>query len=424
LALTEGVMKAMLLSKLKITVCVTMLALIAGVGASGLVYHVVAQETKQAASTGSAVGQFANDDLEALRLEIKALRLENEALRKSLQATRERVKTLENKEQPRRENQKIVVTSPQAKDVAITQPYVCKIHSGRHINVRALANGYVMETLVKEGQAVKKGDVMFKIEPTRYKAKYDADKAEFDLAELELKYTEDMRKKQAVSDNEVAVYKAKWARAKAKMELAKADLNFTEVKAPFDGLVDRLHEQVGSLINERDILTTLSNNSVMWVYFNMPETRYLEYMADRSQTNEIPRIELKLANGSKFQYLAKNVLVEAQISSETGNIAFRADFDNPKGLLRHGQSGTVLIHQTLKNALVIPQRAVFEILEKRYVYVVDKESVVHKREIVIQNESEDIFVIKSGLGVNDKIVLDGVRQVRDGEKVKYELRKP
>jgi membrane fusion protein (multidrug efflux system) len=82
------------------------------------------------------------------------------------------------------------------------------------------------------------------------------------------------------------------------------------------------------------------------------------------------------------------------------------------------------MHQTLKNALVIPQRATFEKLDKRYVYVVGKDGVVHQREIVIQNESEDLFAIKSGLDVNDRIVLEGVRQVRDGEKVEYEFRKP
>jgi membrane fusion protein (multidrug efflux system) len=102
----------------------------------------------------------------------------------------------------------------------------------------------------------------------------------------------------------------------------------------------------------------------------------------------------------------------------------RADFQNPSGLLRHGQTGNVLINRTLKNALVIPQRATFEILDKRYVYVVDEDHVVHQRAIVIQNELDDIFVIKSGLDVNDKIVLEGVRQVHDGEKSEYEFREP
>ena len=114
--------------------------------------------------------------------------------------------------------------------------------------------------------------------------------------------------------------------------------------------------------------------------------------------------------------------IEAKFNNETGNIPFRADFPNPDGLLRHGQTGNVLIHRTLNNAIVIPQRATFEILDKRYVYVVGEDHVVHQREIVIQHEMDDIFVIKKGLGVDDKIVFEGVRQVRDGDKVEYEFR--
>ena len=215
-----------------------------------------------------------------------------------------------------------------------------------------------------------------------------------------------------------------WHKAQAKAKLAQAELNFATVKAPFDGIVDRLHEQQGSLVKEGDILTTLSDNSLMWVYFNVPEARYLEYMAGLGQDKEDPQIELVLANGNKFQQTGKIGAIEAKFNNETGNIPFRADFPNPDGLLRHGQTGTVLIHRTLNDAIVIPQRATFEILDKRYVYVVDKDDVVHQREIVIQNELEDIFVIKKGLDVDDKIVLEGIRQVRDGEKVEFEFRQP
>src|SRR5262249_14135719 len=115
-----------------------------------------------------------------------------------------------------------------------------------------------------------------------------------------------------------------------------------------------------------------------------------------------------------------------------GNIAFRADFENPKGLLRHGQTGTILIHRTLKNALVIPQRATFELLDKRYIKVVGEDGVADQRLITIKHELEDIFVIDSGLDVKDKIgldvkdkiVLEGVREVEVGRKVEYEFRKP
>lgn len=327
------------------------------------------------------------------------------------------------------EQQKIVATSPKAQDVTITQRYVCQIHSQRHIEIRALEEGYLEEITVKEGQAVKKGDVLFRVVPTLYKAKWDAESAEARLAELELQFTQGLADKNVVSPNEVALYKAKLARAKAKAELAKAEFNFTEVKAPFDGIIDRLSQQQGSLVKKEDLLTTLSDNSLMWVYFNVPEARYLEYMGAKAQGTDSRQIELVLANGSKFPHASTNVTVEGQFNNETGNIPFRADFPNPEGpngqrLLRHGQTGNVLIHRPLKDAVVIPQRATFEILDKLYVYVVGEDNVVHQRWITVEHELDDIFVIASGLKLKDRIVLEGVRQVHDGQKVEYEFHKP
>jgi membrane fusion protein (multidrug efflux system) len=327
-------------------------------------------------------------------------------------------------EKPHQEHHKVVVTIPQAKGVTITQRYVCQIHSQRHINVCAMENGYLEAISVKEGQAVKKGDLMFKIIQTLYQAKLDAEVAEADLAQLEFKYTKKLSEDNVVSPNEVALLKAKLAKAQAKANLARAELNFTNVRAPFDGIVDHQHQQLGSLIKEGDVLTTLSDNSMMWVYFNVPEADYLEYMASLGQSKDDRKIELLLAGDIKFNQLGKIGAIEAKFNNETGNIAFRADFPNPERLLRHGQTGTVLINRVVKDAIVIPQRATFEVLDKRYVYVVDKEGVAHQREIAIQNELDDIYVVHSGLGVDDKIVLEGVRQVRDGETVEFEFSGP
>jgi membrane fusion protein (multidrug efflux system) len=298
---------------------------------------------------------------------------------------------------------KIVVTSLKATDVIITQPYVCQIHAQRYIDVRALENGYLEEISVKGGQAVKKGDSMFKIKPAKAQAKANLTKAESNSTDL-----------RAPSD----------AIALASSEVLIRELNFTDVRAPFDGIVDRLHEQLGSLIKEGDILTTLSDNSVMWVYFNVPENHYLEYMAARKQDQEDPKVELVLANGNKFPQRGKIGAIEAQFDNTNGNIPFRADFPNPDGLLRHGQTGTVLIHRTLHDATVIPIRAAYEIMDKRYVYVVDKDDVVHQREIISQLEMDDIYVIKNGVGVGDRIVVEGILQIHDGEKVEYEFRSP
>ncbi|MFO0889343.1 MAG: efflux RND transporter periplasmic adaptor subunit [Isosphaeraceae bacterium] len=325
----------------------------------------------------------------------------------------------EPEEQSRHEQQKIIVTSPKAMDVTLTQPYVCQIHSRRHIEICALESGYLEQILVREGQAVKKGDLLFKILPTLYQARLDAESAEAQLAELEFNNTRRLAEQNVVSQNEVKLLQAKLSKAQAKVKLARAELNFTNVVAPFDGIVDRLHEQLGSLIKEGDVLTTLSDNSVMWVYFNVPEAAYLDYMSGRDRYE---RIELVLANGSKFPQTGKIGAIEAKFNNETGNIPFRADFPNPDRLLRHGQTGTVLISRTQENAVVIPQRATFDLLDKQYVWVVGEDDVVHQRLITVQHELEDIYVVKSGLDVKDRIVLEGVREVHDGQKVELEFR--
>lgn len=334
-------------------------------------------------------------------------------------------------EQHSEEKRELVLTSPGLKDVTVTEQYVCQIHSRRHIEVRALEGGYLKEILVKEGQAVKQGDLMFKILPSLYQAKFDSEAAEAQLAQIELDNTKKLYQTRVVSDREVALSQAKLAKAEAQVQLSRTELNFTDITAPFDGIIDRLNEQQGSLIEEGNKLTSLSDNSVMWVYFNVPEARYLEYKAEMDQrkgASDESQIELILANSSKFGQPGKIGAIEAEFNNETGNIAFRADFPNPDGLLRHGQTGNLLIHRVLHNATVIPQRATFEILDKRYVFTVGEDNVVHQHEIEVEDELEDIYVIKegakTGLKPTDKFVLEGVREVRDGETVKGEFRPP
>ncbi len=347
------------------------------------------------------------------------------------------------------DHEQIIVTTPESKDVIVTQRYVCQIHSQRHIPVRALEPGYLEAIPVKEGQAVKKDQVMFTVIPVLYQARLDAEQAEADLARTKYNQTVKLCEDKVVSDQEVKLAKAQLDKAVANVSLAKAELNFTYVKAPFDGIIDRLMEQQGSLVKEGDILTTLSDNTIMWVYFNVPEKRYLEYMQG-GYGKRIPgttkielvdsSIDLILADGSRFNYSAGNsVTVEGKVNNDTGNIAFRADFPNHDRLLRHGQTGNILIHRTVHNALVIPQKATFEILDQRYVWVLDSENKAERRKIDVEHEMDDIFIIKplqivkqgvngeekkTGLTVDDKIVLEGIRQVHAGDKVEYEFVKP
>ena len=223
----------------------------------------------------------------------------------------------------------------------------------------------------------------------------------------------------------MALFEAKLARAKAKAELAQAELDFTNVKAPFDGIVDRLHEQLGSLVKEGDILTTLSDNSVMWVYFNVPEKQYLEYMASSKQDKDDQKIELELANDDKFPQRCVNITIEGQFNNETGNIPFRADFPNPDGLLRHGQTGTILIHRKLQECHSSSRSGRLSSSSTSDTFGSSTRMTWRiSRLITIKHELDDIFVIESGLDVKDKIVLEGIREVEEGGKVEYEFRKP
>ncbi len=329
----------------------------------------------------------------------------------------------------------IVLTSPAVQDVPTSKGYVCLVHSRRHIELRALDAGYLLEIPVQEGQTVQEGQRLFKLLPVVYRARLDADRAELHLAEIRLRNTQQLFEQNVVSDQEVALARAERDRAKAKVDLAAAEFGFTNIIAPFDGIIDRQYVQQGSLVEEGDMLTTISDNSVMWVYFNVPEADYLHFKSipnahdpENPQQLHLPgaTIQLRLANGEIFDHDAGDTLtIESDFDNETGNIKFRADFPNPELLLRYGQTGTLLINETLHDALVIPQRATFEILDRQYVYVVGDDGVAHQREITVAHELDDVFVIGEGLDADDKFVLEGVRQVREGEHLENaELRTP
>lgn len=331
-------------------------------------------------------------------------------------------------------SQPVVLTTPMVMSVPTTQAYVCRMQSRRHIEIRALNEGYLEEIPVQEGQAVRAGERLYALYPVLYRTKLEAEKAELRLAEINLQNTEKLAGRGFVSAPELARATAERDRAKANVDRATAEVGFTNIVAPFDGIVGRQLMQQGSLIKAEDTLTTLSDNSVMWVYFNVPEADYLRFKSLRGASNAgSPRslvlpgatIQIRLANGQIFnKNAATSLTIESEFNRETGNIEFRADFPNPEGLLRHDQTGTLLINQRLSGALVIPQLATFEVLDRRYVFVVDEKGVAHQREINVARELEDIYVLSGGLKVGEKFVFEGVRQVRDGEHVERTVARP
>ncbi|BDU26248.1 hemolysin D [Flavobacterium sp. GSB-24] len=327
------------------------------------------------------------------------------------------------KEEEKEEKTKFLVTNPIEKDTTITKDYVSQIHSIQHIEIRAQERGYLEKIYVDEGQMVKKGQLLFKIMPALYEAELKKSKAEVSFSSIEYQNAKKLADEKVVSPNELAMAKAKLEKADAEMALSKVHLQFTEIRAPFDGIIDKFHVRQGSLVDEGELLTELADNSSMWVYYNVPESEYLDYQEKTGKTGKM-KVNLLMANNKKFQYPGVVETIEADFDNETGNIPFRATFPNPKRLLRHGETGSIQMPIELKNAMLIPQKATFEVLDKKYVYVIDKNNAVKSREVVIAAEMPHLFAIKEGLSVDDKILLEGLRLVKENQKIDYQVVKP
>jgi len=314
-------------------------------------------------------------------------------------------------------------TSPVRTDTESTREYVCQIRAIQHIELRALESGYLQDVFVDEGQVVRRGQRMFQIMPTLYQAELHKAQAEAAFVQIEYQNTKKLADGDVVSPNELALGKARLDKANAQLELARVHLGFTDIRAPFAGIMDRLRVRRGSLVEEGELLTTLSDNSRMWVYFNVNEAEYLDYRS-RASDGAAATVQLVMANGKPFAHLGKVEAIEADFNNETGTIAFRATFPNSEDLLRHGETGKVLMTTPLPNALLAPQKATFDVLDKKFVFVVDKAGVVHARQIAVAKELSQVYVVESGLTEQDKILLEGIRKVKDGDKIATKFMEP
>ncbi len=318
---------------------------------------------------------------------------------------------------------KLTVTNPLRKDTSIIKEYVSQVHAFRHIELRALEKGYLQDIFVDEGQTVQKGQKMFKIMPSLYEVDLLKAKAEADLVRIEYQNTKALAAKNIVSATELALANAKLNKAKAEVKLAQTHLDFTNINAPFTGIMDRFNVRHGSLVDEGDLLTTLSDISKVWVYFNVPESEYLDYKTKKIDATPI-KVKLKMANGEVFDQEGVIETIEADFDNKTGNIEFRAVFPNPNQILRHGETGNIQIDIPYNNALIIPQKATFEILDKTYVYIVNKDNKLEQKLIQIAAELPHVYLVKSGLNADDRILIEGLRKVQNGQEIVTHFQAP
>ncbi|MCB9603082.1 MAG: efflux RND transporter periplasmic adaptor subunit [Sandaracinus sp.] len=311
-------------------------------------------------------------------------------------------------------------TSVVRQDTEVVREYVAQIRASQHIEVRALERGYLQDILVDEGQHVARGTRLFQITPVFFRAEVDLASAERRAAEIEYQNTRMLREGNVVSQNELALAEAGLARRAAQQQLAQAHLRFASLDAPFDGIVGRLMVRKGSLVEEGEVLTVLSDNAEMWVYFNVSESEYLTYRMEHELGEQVP-VQLRMANGAIFDQPGVIQTIEADFNNETGSIAFRAGFPNPTGLLRHGETGEVRMTTPLTNVLVIPQAATFTVLDRTFVFVVDDEGEVRSREITVGEELPHRYVVREGLREGEHVLVEGLRRVRDGDHVEVEM---
>ena len=326
------------------------------------------------------------------------------------------------------------VTRLTARDTVLTREYVADVQAVRNVELRARVRGFLDKIYVDEGKPVKKGQPLFQINDAEYRTRLARARATLSnataqarVANLELDRVKMLTEKNVISKTELDVAKAKLTAAQSTIQEARSAasnaelmLSYTTIRAPFDGMVNRELLKVGSLIDDSTLLTTVSDTRAVFAYFNVSEAEYLEFAKTRQQNpaRSTNKVHLVLADGTTYPQPGTVETVEGQFQSSTGSIAFRARFDNPKQLLRHGATGKVRLTNTVPDAVLVPQKAVFEMQDQNYVYVVDNKGTVHQKNFVPKSRLSAFYVVQSGLEPGEQVVCEGTQDLRDGNRIK------
>lgn len=324
-----------------------------------------------------------------------------------------------------------LVTSVISKDTIIYNEYVSDIHAFRNVEIRARVQGYLESIHIDEGAQVKKGQLLFTINDEEYRAAVNQTKASLHSAEaeatalsLEVERVKILVDKNVVSETELRLAKAKYAAAKARIEEeesvysnATIRLSHTVIRAPFDGVIDRIPFKIGSLINEGSLLTSVSDTHDMFAYFKVSEQEYLKFRQSQTRLSK-DEVELVLADGSFHQYKGQIETMEGEFDVTTGTIAIRARFPNPNHLLKHGSSGKVRTGNTLKNAILVPQKSTTEIQDRTFVYLVGPDKKVSLKSFIPLMRFSHFYIVEAGLIPGDTIIYEGIQNVQDGLEIK------
>ncbi len=319
-----------------------------------------------------------------------------------------------------------------------TEQYPATIKGLQDIEIRPQVSGFIVKLCVDEGATVRKGQALFQIDPTQYKAAFDQAKAAVASAKANLETvtsTEANKKllheQQIISDfeyqtakNNLLSAKASLAQAEASYAAAKQNLGFCTVTSPSDGVIGTFPYRVGALVSPSvaEALTTVSQIGDMYVYFSMTEKQLLNLTRAggtlKEQLEKMPAVQLQLADGSIYNEKGKIDAVSGVIDQTTGSVSMRAIFPNKQNILRSGGMANVVFPYTMENVILIPQSATQEIQDKKFVYVLQGDNTLKHTEIQISNLNDGKnYVVTGGLKDGDKIVVEGIQNLQDGQKI-------
>lgn len=332
---------------------------------------------------------------------------------------------------------KVMTVEPQT--VEIYYDFPTTIQGENVVEIRPKIDGYIEKIYVDEGATVQKGQLLFRISNPQYEqelrsaeAAVRTAQAEVESAQMTINKVKPLVDKEIISSYELESAKytlrtkqAALAEANATVANARTNVGYTVITSPINGIMGNMPYKVGSYISSStsEPLTTISSSGNMYAYFSLNEKYLLEISKLPGSTlqeklKNFPDVSLLLSDGSMYSEKGRIETASGLVTSETGAVDFRATFPNPMAILKSGNSGVLRLPRNIDSALVIPQSATYDLQDKHFVYVVNKDNTV-KNTAVETTATPDgkSYLITSGLKPGDVIAIEGVSSMKDGEKI-------
>ena len=313
--------------------------------------------------------------------------------------------------------------------------YPATIKGVQDVQISPKVAGFITQINVKEGQTVSAGQVLFVIDNVTYQAQVrqaqasvNTAQAALNTAKLSFENSQKLHDNGVIGDfelqsatNQYEQAKAAMSQAEASLSSAKEMLSYCYVKSPAAGVVGTLPYKKGALVSTGNVLTTVSNNSSMEVYFSVTEKDALEMTksagSQSAAIEKFPAVKLQLADGSMYDLDGTVTKMSGVIDAATGSVQLIALFQNPQRVLKSGGSGSIIIpHNT--SAIIIPQSAVSEVQNKKFVYLLDADNKVKYSEIKVASQNDgNNYIVTEGLKTGDKYVTNGITKLNDGMEI-------